>query len=156
MKKGQEVVVDGQPAEFVEKKGGWITVLDHNGKVRKVRASKVTKITAKVINKIVKGDDLDEDDGRVRLHPKMENYVKGLGSTPSGRSTIDIDDDVATQLRGMDFETAAKAVAKSVTALGEKTTAAELMAKYEHLNPGMQRMNLGNKLRGAIKRAEEG
>lgn len=158
MKTGQEVVVDGKIAEFVSKNGGWITVIDHAGKTRKVRASKVSEVTAKVAAKPRRqreeGDDEEEDDA-VRLYPKMENYVKGLGSTPSGRDTIDIDDDVAKQLRGMDFESAAKAVAKAVTSLGEKTTAAELMGKYEHLNPGMQRMNLGNKLRGAMKRAEE-
>jgi hypothetical protein len=153
MKKGQEVEVGGEVCEFIEKKGGWVTILDHSGKVRKVRASKVSEITTKTVKSKVEHDD-EDDDGRVRLHPNMENYVKGLGSTPSGRDTIDIDDDVAQQLRGMDFETAAKAVAKAVTDLGEKTTAKELMEKYEHLNPGMQRMNLGNKLRGVMKRAE--
>jgi len=151
MKSGTEIVVDGKIAEFVSKNGGWVTIIDHAGTTRKVRSSKVSPVTTKV----VKVESNEDEDDRVRLYPKMENYVKGLGSTPSGRSTIDIDDDVAEQLRGMNFETAAKAVAKEMVALGEKTTAGELMAKYEHLNPGMQRMNLGNKLRGAIKRAEE-
>ncbi len=151
MKSGQEIVVDGKTAEFVSKNGGWISIIDHDGKPRKVRASKVSEITTKIV-KAKKNDD-DEDDA-VRLHPNMENYVKGLGSTPTGRDTIDIDDDVAKQLRGMDFETAAKAVAKTATALGEPYTGKELIEKYQHLNPGMQRMNLGNKLRGAIKRAE--
>jgi hypothetical protein len=156
MKSGQEVVVDGKIAEFVEKKGGWITIIDHEGKTRKVRASKVTEVTAKVAGKPRRQrEEGDEEDDAVRLYPNMENYVKGLGSTPSGRDTIDINDDVANQLRGMNFENAAKAVAKAVTALGEKTSYEELMTKYEHLNPGMQRMNLGNKLRGAMKRAGE-
>jgi len=86
----------------------------------------------------------------------MENYVKGLGSTPSGRDTIDINDNVAEQLRGMNFKEAASAVAKSMTDMGEKTTAKELVEKYDHLNPGMQRMNLGNRLRSCIRRTEEG
>jgi len=150
MKKGQEISVDGQMAEFIEKKGGWVTILDSEGKVRKVRASKVSELTTKT----VKATEDDDDDDVVRLHPNMDNYVKGLGSTPSGRDTIDIDDDVAKQLRGMDFSTAAKAVARAMNEMGEKTTGAALIEKYEHLNPGMQRMNLGNKLRGAIKRAE--
>jgi hypothetical protein len=145
MKNGQAILVDGKPAEFVAASKGWNTIIDHEGTERKVRNKAISEVR----------DEDDDDDGRVRLYPKMENYVKGLGSTPSGRDTIDIDDNVAVQLRGMDFKEAASAVAKAMTDMGEKTTAKELIEKYDHLNPGMQRMNLGNRLRSCIRRTEE-
>jgi hypothetical protein len=147
MKKGQEILVDGKTAEFVAASKGWNTIIDHEGTTRKVRNKAISE---------VKAARNDDDDDAVRLYPKMENYVKGLGSTPSGRSTIDINDDVAEQLRGMNFKEAANCVAKAMTELGEKTTAKELVEKYDHLNPGMQRMNLGNRLRSSIRRTAEG
>jgi len=146
MKKGQEILVNGKPAEFVAASKGWNTIIDHEGTTRKVRNKAISAVET----------EGNEDDDAVRLHPKMENYVKGLGSTPSGRDTIDINDNVAEQLRGMNFKEAASAVAKSMTDMGEKTTAKELVEKYDHLNPGMQRMNLGNRLRSCIRRTEEG
>jgi len=146
MKKGQVILVNGKEAEFVSASKGWNTIIDHEGTTRKVRNKAISE---------VKGDG-DVDDDSVRLYPKMENYTKGLGSTPSGRDTIDINDDVAEQLRGMNFKEAASAVAKAMSDMGEKTTAKELVEKYDHLNPGMQRMNLGNRLRSCIRRTDEG
>jgi hypothetical protein len=66
----------------------------------------------------------------------------------SGNSSLDNGDDVATKLRGKDLNEVYSIVAKTV---GEPIKA--LKAKYEHLNVGMQRMNLGNKYRGALNEA---
>ena len=40
----------------------------------------------------------------VRLHPDKERYVVGLGETANGRDTMDIDDDIAGKLRGMNVD----------------------------------------------------
>ena len=75
------------------------------------------------------------------LKAKRAEYTVTKGD--DGRRLIDSGDDVATQLRGMDLDDVYSTVAK---ALG--VTEKELRERYAGLNPGMQRMNLGNRLRG--------
>lgn len=76
------------------------------------------------------------------LEPKMGKYVRGLGITTHGNRTIDIDDKVARMLRGADpkemYQIAAKALGVSPRTL---------KGQYGHLNIGMQRMSLGNRMR---------
>lgn len=107
----------------------------------------------------------------VRLHPDMERYVKGMDATASGRDTVDINDEVATELRGLRLEDLYFHVCDKLMELDEKARFSKAMARdfvksentcstylenrYGHLNPGMQRMNLGNLLRGAYKRQAE-
>jgi hypothetical protein len=60
----------------------------------------------------------------------------------AGKTHVDNGDSVANRLRGLDLE--------SVYAMAAKLAdvpVKELKAKYGALNPGMQRMNLGNKIR---------
>ena len=76
------------------------------------------------------------------LEPNMSKYVRGLGITVAGNRTIDIDDKVARMLRGTDVKEMYQIAAK---ALG--TTPRTLQAQYGHLNIGMQRMSLGNRMR---------
>lgn len=80
------------------------------------------------------------------LEPNMSKYVRGLGVTVHGNRTIDINDKVAQQLRGTDVKEMYQIAAK---ALGE--TARTLQKQYGHLNIGMQRMNLGNRMRKALR-----
>lgn len=97
-------------------------------------------------NKLVKAD--------------LDHYVKGAGITNSGRPTVDIDDVVAKALRGDDLEVIYPKVAAWLKALGRDTvgrgskkmevTEDNLRTRYGKLNVGMQRMNLGNILRGAM------
>lgn len=70
--------------------------------------------------------------------------------TPTGRRTIDCADDIATALRGQDIDSV---YAQAATALD--TTVEALQEQYGHLNIGMQRMNLGNRIRGAGAAAEK-
>ncbi len=80
------------------------------------------------------------------LEPKPERYVRGLGFTTHGNRTIDIDDDVARMLRGTDskemYDVAANMLNESPKSL---------QSQYGHLNVGMQRMNLGNRMRKALR-----
>lgn len=90
----------------------------------------------------------------------LEHYVKGAGVTNSGRPTVDIDDVVAKALRGDDLEVLYPRVAAWLQLMGRETigrgakkievTEENLRIRYSRLNVGMQRMNLGNILRGAM------
>lgn len=79
----------------------------------------------------------------------VSKYRKGKKDekTAGGNTPIDCDDKVAKALRGQDLEAVYKTVAK---ALAPDETVNSLKAKYGKLNVGMQRMNLGNRLRGAL------
>ena len=67
----------------------------------------------------------------------------------SGRKSLNTGDDVAHLLAGMEPKAV---VAAAERLLGMKVN--ELWAKYEKLNIGQQRMNAGNRIRGAVKRGE--
>lgn len=62
----------------------------------------------------------------------------------SGRKSLDNGDAIALQLRGKDLDYIYEVASEH---LGESV--AVLMAKYEHLNPGQQRMCLGNRIRNS-------
>lgn len=107
---------------------------------------------------------------RVRLHPDLSRYVKGMAATPSGRDTVDIDDQIAEMVRGMDLDELYPTICNELAKLDPEAQFVKSMAKdfelfggtcaeylsdrYSHLNPGMQHMNMRNLLRGAIKRQE--
>jgi len=107
----------------------------------------------------------------VRLFPDLSRYVRGLGTTPSGNDTLDINDDTAALLRGMGLEDLYATTAQELESLGREsmsksflkgygadtpwdldTIHAYLADRYWERNPGMQRMNLGNLLRAARAR----
>lgn len=82
------------------------------------------------------------------LKAHKENYTKTKGE--DGKQHFDNGDEVAEALRGADLDSVYSHVAKE---LG--VTAKSLKEKYGHLNPGQQRMNLGNRLRGHMRKAAE-
>lgn len=75
-------------------------------------------------------------------------YIRKVGGktnvSNSGNATMDNGDALAKTLRGLALE---DVYAEAAKVLGESQAA--LKAKYAHLNPGMQRMNLGNRMRAA-------
>jgi hypothetical protein len=96
------------------------------------------------------------------------NYKRNLHServvTATGtKAAMDCNDEVAAELRVMTVEQVYNRVADALTTFKHKRVAksgtqdaqddirAELKRMYSHLNPGMQRMNLGNLMRTAIK-----
>lgn len=135
---------------------GWVLIIDNTGKARNVLAKDITVPSAEPPPADVVGDT-----------PKVEQENKTMASkkTPTrnivdskvdlskyervkgkdGKTTFDTGDDVAVKLRGMDlaevYEFAATKLDVSVRSLKEK---------YGHLNAGQQRMNLGNRIRGAF------
>ena len=107
----------------------------------------------------------------VRLFPKMDNYIKGLDSTVHGNDTVDINDGTATLLRGLSVDDAFFKAAETIQALPRnlwfsnkmdrefrasgKNMVTFFTERWEDRNLGMQRMNVGNVVRAAIKRSED-
>ena len=75
------------------------------------------------------------------------NYQPSLAA--GGRKSLNNGDDLASLLSGLEPKGVAT-LAEIVLGLAK----GELVAKYEHLNPGQQRMNSGNRIRAAIKRGD--
>lgn len=69
----------------------------------------------------------------------------------SGAKSLNNGDEVAIALAGLAIETLYK-VADSICGDAAK----EFRTKYAKLNVGMQRMNLGNRIRGAITKMDKG
>lgn len=86
-----------------------------------------------------------ETEAKTVIRPNTETYVEGRSA--SGAKTQHSGDDVAKILNGATVEEAANLAG---LVLDEKP--ADLLAKYAHLNVGQQRMNLGNRIRGAVNR----
>jgi chromosome segregation ATPase len=81
------------------------------------------------------------------LRAKAASYVHDKErKTAGGNTSVDNGDELAQRLRGMDLD----AVYAEAASLLEEETEATLRARYSHLNLGMQRMNLGNRIRGVL------
>jgi hypothetical protein len=92
------------------------------------------------------------EESKPTVSPDTTKYQKTKAA--SGGASMNNGDAVAQALNGATLDETYRLAAK---ALGETQKA--LKEKYEHLNEGMQRMNLGNRIRGAVakmEKAEEG
>jgi len=110
-------------------------------------------------------DDLEDLDEEVAIdetliRPEHEKYTSYTEiPTASGRPSYDSGDSIAELLRGLSLDevyiyTARILLSAGTESIGRgkrKITVSEsaLRNRYQHLNPGMQRMNLGNLARGA-------
>lgn len=155
----------GRTVDVVEVKGGWTTILDgmkqikvRNSELAAAKAEKAPKVKVTKTNgkaapkpakpaRVAKSKDQADEDARL-IRADLSRYVVSDVKTASGRKAIDIGDDVASRLRGADLTDVYRAAAE---ATGQPMAA--LHRKYDHLNPGMQRMNLGNLIRGAQSKA---
>lgn len=83
----------------------------------------------------------------IRMVAGREHDISGYEKVKnaSGHVSYDNGDDVATKLRGKTLDEVYAFAAKQL-----KEPEKELRAKYKHLNVGMQRMSLGNRLRKAM------
>lgn len=122
---------------------GWLTIELSDGSQVKARAKDVRIADEGGITNRRVGDRKYD----------CSRYVRKVGGklnlSASGNATMDNGDALAKQLRGADLD---DVYAQASKVLGESQAA--LKAKYAHLNPGMQRMNLGNRMRAASADAE--
>ena len=108
-------------------------------------AAKAAKKPAKPAPKAKKAKSEQAASGSVIPREVAKQYHRDTEKkTVNGNPSIDNDDKVARKLRGLPLDDV-----YAVTAKACEVTVKELKAKYGHLNLGMQRMNLGNKLRAA-------
>lgn len=84
----------------------------------------------------------------------------GEVKTAGGNKAIDCGDKVADMFAGQDLDavyTKAVPILNKALEEGEKEwTVGSLKAKYKHLNVGMQRMNVGNRVRAALGLSKSG
>lgn len=79
----------------------------------------------------------------LKTYGKQYARPKGV-KTAAGNQVVDSGDKTAKELRGKTLE---QVYARASQVLKESVPA--LKSKYKHLNDGMQRMNLGNRIRAA-------
>ncbi len=130
------------------------------GKAEKpVKAEKPTKSKRDPVSAVPETGDILSPDGSELVavsglvRPNYDKYIKHEVKSPSGRKALDIGDPAADLLRGQDIADCFFIVAKNLAKAeggNPDDFEAELHAKYDHLNIGMQRMNLGNRLRKAL------
>lgn len=158
------------PDQIVSRKPGWITYIDDKGTQRKGRAKNFViqgEMPPHVEAAIEKGPTPSEEKEMASAAKKKAKAAKkstgGNGSVrtiggkafdlskydkvkaPGGGVSYNNGDQVATMLHGKDLDAVYKLVAQK-TKVDEK----ELRSKYKSLNVGMQRMNLGNRLRKVL------
>ncbi len=83
------------------------------------------------------------EESGVRIVVDKEKYVAGISG--SGKRTLNNGDPIAEALNGMVLEEVEQLASKLKVEYGD----------YSHLNVGMQRMNIGNRIRGAINKLEK-
>ena len=141
----------GTKAKRAAKRPGPVTVTKA-GKVAKApakKAGKVAKAPTKKAGKVAKAPAKKakpSGNAAERLVPAdLETYVKDSEhKTAGGNVSIHCNDAVANKLLGKTLDQCYAIVAKAI-----KEDEKALRAKYKHLNIGMQRMSLGNRMRGA-------
>ena len=124
------------------------TLVDINSRYATVEVDgakyKVGKNMVEAFFEPVDEDELNEPASANITAGYAHNYT--VVRAASGKKSLDNDDPVAHMLRGQDLESVYD-IANDVLGVPVKT----LKKMYSHLNPGQQRMVLGNRIRGFYK-----
>ena len=83
-------------------------------------------------------------------HVKKAVKTKDI-KTPSGRPSLDCNDNLASQLRGKRIEEVYKLAYSVHESKNMAVLSGQLERRYSHLKKGVQRMALGNLIRGLLK-----
>jgi hypothetical protein len=134
----------------IEKNGGWTTVEFKDGMQRKVRNGDLREILDEKVEYTL--DEALAEEAQMGKIRKCVNTTYNPGhytkaKSINGHATLHNGDAVAQQLAAMDLDGVYNHVAFM---LDENINV--LKVKYMHLNPGMVRMNLGNRLRAYYRK----
>lgn len=141
MEAGTKVTAKGgAKGSVVSSKGGWI-------EVKIVGEKELKKFRMKDLTPVAKGAAAVTDDKLVPAD--LAKYTLHESKTANGRRHLDIADDTADKLREKTLDQTYTYAAK---VLDEPES--DLRKRYKALNVGMQRMNLGNRVRAAFRAAE--
>lgn len=138
----------------VSKAAGWLTVKygdDESGNFRAADLECYAQEVKMSDAGAVPAASDEEDDGSVRIRADLNRYEATKAA--SGNRSYDTGDEVAEMFRGKDLEEVYKLAARDLKANGENVTIKALKERYANLNPGHQRMCVGNKVRAARARA---
>lgn len=163
------------PDQIVTRLRGWVTYIDSNGTQRKIRAHLVEVVGAEP--KAEESSPAQDEPAAAEESKTSEESTMGDASkkkrkatkkanghavrtisgkafdlsryekvkTAAGGVSYNNGDEVANLLQGKELDAVYKTVAAKT-----KVEESELRKKYKHLNAGMQRMNLGNRLRKVL------
>ena len=140
----------GRPVEIINVTRGWIKIRQHDKKELSVRSTEVAEI--RVVEekpaKEKKAIDINTRKNGVVDTLYLPQYVATPVTTKSGnlKRALDCGDEIAARLRPMDLDEVYQ-MAGSICGVTEKG----LRDRFDHLNVGMQRMNLGNMIRKALR-----
>lgn len=87
-------------------------------------------------------EETTEDDGKVAIKVDKDKYVKTKSS--SGKASLRRDEPVAEALAGLDMDAIYSVAGNLIPVAADEQS---YLYRYSHLNVGMQRMNVGNRLR---------
>ena len=141
--------LSGMTAELAMQKAETVRTYnaDGTGPVAKVKAAKAAKEPAALKAPRAKMDPSERKNGAVDpLYLPQYTIYSAVRKDGTKIRSIDKGDAIALALRGADLITVYKDVAAATG-----TAIVELRERFAHLNPGMQRMNLGNMLRRATR-----
>lgn len=143
----------GEQVEVLGICGGWSTIRLNGGqkKVRNSEISSIKDVESKPKARAVrekKPIDINTRRNGVVDSLYLPQYVATRVARADGghKRALDCGDEVAAKLRAMTIDEVYEYAAKLT-----QGTSKALKAKYEGLNTGMQRMNLGNMIRKALR-----
>ena len=158
----------GEQVEIVAVNGGWTTVhtlgadtremkvrngalskhTDVSDEVQRAYTATIAKTTVAASRPVATRKPIEERLNGVVYAGYLPQYSAYTAVRADGtkKRSIDKGDEVAQTLRTMELHSVYKLVART---MGVSSTS--LHERFCHLNPGMQRMNLGNMLRRAMR-----
>jgi len=153
------ITVGDKQYDVISSSKGWVKFMDDKGSVRSIRSKAVKPAKAAKPNGSHKPKAVKKAKAAAGVRTigetefDLSKYERV--TTVSGNVSFDNGDKAAKALRGMSLEQVYREVARAVKDDLEAATIDEAQAilqkKYGKLNPGMQRMNLGNRYRAALR-----
>lgn len=143
---GTFFVDDGIVFEVIEYKSGWFTSRSADGVEQKDRMADIQSY-----DPATGFGDPEEDEaatGKTTMAGQLKKYRERYTTSiaPSGRKSLSNGDPVARALEAVSLEYLYETV--------HELFGLDLHTKYERLNLGAQRMNLGNRIRSAYKKED--
>ena len=126
---------------------GWVTSVSEDGVEQKDRVAALAEYE-QVDGYDSEQDDDEESEGKPTMASQLKKYRARytVGIAPSGRKSLNNGDPVARALEAAPLEYLYETV--------HELFGLDLHTKYERLNLGAQRMNLGNRIRSAYKKED--
>lgn len=146
----------GRAVEVLGVNRGWVKIRQHDKKELSVRSTEIKEVrqSEELPKKVAR--EKKEIDINTRRNGVVDSlYLPQYQSTRLTRNdgtikrALDCGDEVAAKLRALDIDGVYDFAARVC-----KTSEKGLRDKYDHLNVGMQRMNLGNMIRKALRNGQ--